>query len=31
MKNPIIHKNMSKIRGKSTDTIIKKRNRVKSP
>ena len=24
MKNPIIHENMSKIRGKSTDTIIKK-------
>ena len=24
MKNPIIHENMSKIRSKSTDTIIKK-------
>ena len=24
MKSPIIHKNMSKIRSKSTDTIIKK-------
>ena len=23
MKNPIIHENMSKIRSKSTDTIIK--------
>ena len=24
MKNPIIHENMSKIRSKSTDTIIKR-------
>ena len=24
MKNPIIHENMSKVRSKSTDTIIKK-------
>ena len=30
IKNSIIHENMSKIRSKSTDTIIKK-NRLKSP